>query len=41
MLLIQDKEDVKKVQAKNNIFYFELSSRTNVDIIGIKLSMRK
>ena len=30
-----------KVQAKKNIFYFELSSKQNVDIEGITVSMQK
>ena len=30
-----------KVQVKNNIFYFELSSKPDVDILGISVSMWK
>ena len=30
-----------KVQVKNNIFYYELSSKPNVDIIGITVYMYK
>ena len=30
-----------KVQAKKNIFYFELSSKPNFDTVGIAVSMWK
>ena len=30
---------MKKVQVKNFIFYFELSSKPNIDIDGIKVLM--
>ena len=30
-----------KVQVNNNIFYFELSRKTNFDILGITVSMWK
>ena len=38
MVIIQKEENMKKVQVKNN-FYFELSFKHNVDIIGITLFM--
>ena len=41
MLSIQMKEDMTKLQVNKNIFYFELSSTQNVDILGITLSMWK
>ena len=41
MLFIQKKEDMTKVQVKKYIFYFELSSKYNVDILGITVSMCK
>ena len=40
MFSIQNKEDMKKLQVKN-IFYFELSIKPNVDILGITVSMWK
>ena len=33
--------NLTKVQVKNNIYYYEVSSKPNVDIIGITVSMRK
>ena len=39
MLPIKKKEDMTKVQVKQDIFYFELSSKPNVDILGITFSM--
>ena len=41
MLPIKQKEDMTKVQVKQDIFYFELSSKPNVDILGITFSMQK
>ena len=41
MVFIQKEENMTKVQLNKNIFYFELSSKPNVDIIGITLSMWK
>ena len=38
---IQNKEDITKVQVKIYIFYFGLSSKTNVDILGITVSKLK
>ena len=38
MLSIQ-KRNMTKVLVNKNIFYFELSSKTNVDILGITVSM--
>ena len=32
---------MKQVQVNNNIFYFELSSKPNIFILGIAVSMRK
>ena len=41
MLLIQNKEDMKKVQVNKHILYFELSSKPSVEILGVKVSMLK
>ena len=41
MMLIENKSDLTKVQVIKNIFYFELSIKPNVDILGIKVSMLK
>ena len=41
MMLIQKEENMTKVQVNNNIFYYELSSKPNVDIIGITVYIRK
>ena len=41
MWYIQKKEDMKKLQVNKSIFYFKLSSKNNVDILGITVSMWK
>ena len=41
MLLIQRKEDMKKLQVNKNIFSFELSGKSNVDTLGITVHMWK
>ena len=41
MLSIQKKGYIKKCRTKIYTFYFELSSKTNVDIICIAVSMQK
>ena len=38
-MLNQKKEDMTKLQVNKNIFYFELSSKPNVYIHGITVSM--
>ena len=39
MLSFQNKENMTKVQVNKNIFYFELSSKPNVGILRITVSM--
>ena len=41
ILSIQKKEDMEKVQVNKNIFYYELSIKPNVDMLGITVYMRK
>ena len=41
MLLIQKEENMTKVQANNIIYYYELISKSSVEIMGIRVSMRK
>ena len=41
MLFILKEENITKLQVNNNIYYYEVSSKPNVDSIGITLSMRK
>ena len=41
MLSIQKKEDMKTLQVNKHIFYFELSSKPNVYILGITVSMQE
>ena len=41
IMLTQKKENMKKVQVNNNIFYYQLSGKPNVEIMGITLSMCK
>ena len=39
LLSIQKEENMKKVQVKNDVFYYEVSSKFNIDMIGIAVSM--
>ena len=41
MLLIQNEENITKVHVNYNIYYYEVSSQPNVDLICIAVSMRK
>ena len=41
MMSIQKKENMTNIEVNQDIFYFELSGKTNVDIIGIIVSMWK
>ena len=41
MLFILKEENITKLQVNNNIYYYEVGSKPNVDSIGITLSMRK
>ena len=41
MLFILKEENITKLQVNNNIYYYEVSSKPNVDSIGITLSMRE
>ena len=41
MLSIQKEENITKLQVNNNINYYEVSGKPNVDIIGNTLSMWK
>ena len=38
MLLIQKEENLIKIQVNNKIYYYEVISKPNVDIIGIMLN---
>ena len=41
MLLIKKEENMTKVQENNNIYYYEVISKSNYDKIGIVVSMCK
>ena len=41
MLFILKEENITTLQVNNNIYYYEVSSKPNVDSIGITLSMRE
>ena len=41
MVLIQKEENMTEVQVNNNIYYYKSSSKPNVEIIGITISMWK
>ena len=41
MVAIQKEENIKKLQVSNKIYYYGVSSKPNVGIIGISVSMRK
>ena len=41
MLLIKKEKNMTKVKVNNNIYYYEVSSKTNFEIIGITVSMQK
>ena len=41
MVLFKNKYDIKIVEGNKNIFQFELSSKPNVDVLGITVCMWK
>ena len=41
MMLIQKEKNMTKVEANDNIYYYEVSIKPNIEIIGISVYLRK